>query len=608
MSKKNEIVIEPFLMAVLSSRLDSIGREMTNTLVRSSRSGVMNVSRDLSTAICDANGDVLMFPPSLPVHVGNMSLIGRSLLDFHGNDLHPGDAYLNNSPYHGNTHMADHTIIVPVFYEDELMFITACRGHQADDGNSIPTTYHATAKDIYEEGALCFPCVQVQRNYKDIDDIIRMAKVRIRCSDVWYGDYLAEVGGGRIGERRLRELCDKYGKDTLKAFSKQWQQYGRNRMTTEISKLPAGTWYQESTHDQIPGILDKPVIVRLKMTIDPKEGYIILDFSDSTDVVPCGLNLCEATTTSAARAGVLNRLPADIPHNEGAMGRIIVKSREGSSVGKAVHPFSSSVATTNVADRVTLAVQCAFNQVNDKFSMAEGGQIQPAAYSVISGYDWRFGDAPYINQLIGGATGGMGVKGHDGWVTYQTCTGGMIWWNPAEAIEGRYPIMYLKEEVVPDSGGAGEFDGAPACRVALAARERPVTCVYVCDGKYNPPRGVLGGQDGSPAEAAKFKVAEGEDRKEELPMFTSVDIQPGEALYSVCSSGGGCGDPLNRDPESVRHRVREGWVSIKKARDVYGVLLNTEVELYAVDYKATDELRKKMRKQRQNKEKGREHE
>jgi N-methylhydantoinase B len=115
---------------------------MNNIMVKSARSSVMALARDCSTAICDGHGDVLAFPSGFPVHVGGTSLSGHSLLDLNRDRVRSGDAYLNNSSYHGNTHAADHTILVPVFYENELLFICVCRGHQADVGNSISTTYY----------------------------------------------------------------------------------------------------------------------------------------------------------------------------------------------------------------------------------------------------------------------------------------------------------------------------------------------------------------------------------------------------------------------------------------------------------------------------------
>ena len=42
---------------------------------------------------------------------------------------------------------------------------TSAKAHQADIGNSIPTTYFAEAKDVYQEGSIIFPCVKVQEDF-----------------------------------------------------------------------------------------------------------------------------------------------------------------------------------------------------------------------------------------------------------------------------------------------------------------------------------------------------------------------------------------------------------------------------------------------------------
>ena len=104
---------------------------------------------------------------------------------------------------------------------DDINFVfdaTSAKAHQADCGNAQPTTYMPYARDVYEEGSLIFPAVRVQRDYRDIDDVIRMCRRRIRVPDQWYGDYLAMLGAARIGEARLEELCGKYGAETLAEF------------------------------------------------------------------------------------------------------------------------------------------------------------------------------------------------------------------------------------------------------------------------------------------------------------------------------------------------------------------------------------------------------
>lgn len=564
--------IEPHLLAILGNRVNSIARHMTHVLTRSARSSVMSAARDLSTAICDRNGDALALPNGFPVHVANMSLVAKSVLELHGHDMRPGDAFLHNSPYHGNTHMADHTIVVPVFHEDELLFLCACRGHQADIGNGVPTTYNVRARDIYEEGALCFPGVRVQQDYRDVDDIIRMAKMRIRVPDVWYGDYLAAIGAARIGERSLLELVERHGRETIEAFCAEWQEYGSRKMADAIGKLPAGRWSNSSRHDGIPGLLDGGVTVGVEVTIIPDQGRVVVDFRDNADPVACGLNLCEATVLSAGRTGIMNRMPTDVPLCEGAFDRIEVRMREAGVVGKASLPYSSSVATTNVADHAILAVQGVWSQVDYELGMAEGAEANGVENGVISGYDSAH-DRHYVTQIIAGGTGGMGVFGHDGWVDYAISNGSMEEWNAIEVVEQKYPILYLQQELIPDSMGAGRWDGAPGCRTMIAAVSDPVTFMYLGDNQETHPRGANGGGDGSGQRAAIVDWRDLLADEQELPLFNSVTLQPGQAIIGMTSSGGGYGDPLERDPEAIRHRVREGWLSRSRAREVYGVVL-----------------------------------
>jgi N-methylhydantoinase B len=586
--------IESYLMSVLSSRLYSIGLEMTNALMRTARSQLMSVCHDLSTAICDRNGDVISLAESIPVHCANMGLTVKPCFT-HPDGMKRGDMFLNNSPYHGNTHHADYTYIAPVFWAGELMFFAVTKGHQADIGNSIPSTYHSNARDLYEEGAIDWPCVKIQRDYSDVRDIIAIAKARIRVPEVWYGDHLACVGSARTGEKRLEELCAEYGNGLIKEFCDAYQEYGARRVKDEIGKLPAGHWEYDIKSDAIEGLVHE-IKIHIGCDIIPEEGRIVIDLRDNEDSLECGLNMCEATVRGSAITGVLNRLPNDVPSNEGAMRQIEVLMRDGCVVGKAKMPYSSSLATTNLADRLISGVQALMNQITDKLGMAEGGAVQCPAVSVISGKDWRRGRQPFVNQIFLGMTGGPGVNGHDGWVTYQyPCTGGALNWNSIEILEQQYPVLIVEEEILPDSVGAGAFDSAPACKFVLTPREDPVTCAYSCDGIDNPPRGALGGGDGHKAAAWKYSLAEGEASRSDLPPFAEPTIMKGEAIVSESSSGGGYGDPMARDPEKVCHRVREGWITPEFARKTYGVAVDTSGEEYAVVEEETRALREAAR-------------
>ena len=193
---------DPILLAVIANRFDAIVREMTNTLFRSGRSAVLNMARDFSCGILTWHDQLLATAEGLQVHLLGTGLQTPYMRRYHP-DMAEGDAFLHNDPYLGNTHTADHTVLVPIFIDGDHMFTASAKAHQADCGNSQPTTYMANAVDVYEEGGLNFPCVRVQRGYEDVDDIIRMCRRRIRVPDMWYGDYLAAIGAGLISADAL---------------------------------------------------------------------------------------------------------------------------------------------------------------------------------------------------------------------------------------------------------------------------------------------------------------------------------------------------------------------------------------------------------------------
>jgi N-methylhydantoinase B len=166
--------IEPYSVGILSKKLEMVVNRIFNTLLRSGRSVVLNTARGFSCSIADWNSRLITVGEGLPIHAGSSGLIAKVMTDFF-DDIRPGDAFLKNSPYYGNTHHADHAISARVFYEGIQLFTAIARAHQADVGNSLPTTYAPYARDIYEEGALDFPCVRIQRDYKDVKDVTRMA-------------------------------------------------------------------------------------------------------------------------------------------------------------------------------------------------------------------------------------------------------------------------------------------------------------------------------------------------------------------------------------------------------------------------------------------------
>lgn len=588
------IINDPVLTAVIANRLDGIVREMENTMLRAARSAIIAAARDFSCVIITADNQLLSTAEALPVHIFGSHLQSKSMCDLHP-DMAEGDAFLHNDPYLGNTHAADHTILVPVFFEGEHIFTASAKAHQADCGNSIPTTYVADAKDVYAEGSLIFPCVRVQRSYVMNEDLVRMCKARIRVPEQWYGDFLAALGAARIAERRLKELCAKYGKDAVKDFVRSWLDYTEELMVQEIRKMPAGRFTSHGAHDPLPGIAPDGIPINLTLEVKPDEGLIEVDLRDNIDCLDCGLNQSEACALNNVIAGIFNCVNPDIPNNSGAFRRFKIHLRDGCVVGRPTFPHSCSVATTNLAGRLVNLTQSTFAELGDGYGLGEGGCSVGTGYAVVSGKDFRRGNQPYINQLFASLNGGPGSPKADGWASYAgPQSPGSSYRDSVELDEIKHPVLFKSLRLVPGSGGAGRMRGAPASEITFGPRRDKMTAVVASDCNHFPSRGVRGGEQGAPA-ASFFIGVDG--REERLPNAFQLELKAGEWLRGHESGGGGYGDPFERDPARVLHDVLEGWETMERARDVYGVVLTGSArdDTLAVDAPATERVRQGIR-------------
>ncbi|MBJ7330121.1 MAG: hydantoinase B/oxoprolinase family protein [Solirubrobacteraceae bacterium] len=588
------MAIDRVTLGVMANRMDSITREMTNTMVRTARSTTM-AAKDFSTSIVSAEGEMVSAPEGIPVHVYGSGLIAQAMTEIHGSKIREGDAYLTNDPYMGNSHAADQTVLIPVFYEGEHVFTSVAKAHQADIGNAKPTTYSPTALDVYNEGALIFPCVKVQSNYTDVSDIIRMCERRIRAFDTWYGDYLAALGAARLAERRLHEFLDAYGLPATREFVVEWLDYCEEMTAAAISKLPAGRVHAETCLDPFPRLPDG---IPLQATIDvmPDEGRVVVDLRDNPDCTPTGLNLTESTSKNAATTAILMCLNSDpatrdviVPNNAGCYRRIEVLLRENCVVGIPRHPASASVATNTVVDRVVGMVLRAVASMKEGIGAAHPCFGQPPYTGVASGVDARRDGADYVFQLFSGTSGGPATAHNDGWLQFTNTAGaGLEYVDSTEIVEQKYPIVVWEKVVRLDSEGAGRLRGAPGGLTVFGPRWDPLEIQYYLDAVVNRSLGARGGQMSRGPEAWRIDASGSPEQRTEPVGEVPIDV--GEVMVSRSGAGAGYGPAVDRDPEKVLIDVIDGYITPARAESAYGVVFSGDPEKWetlAVDVEAT---------------------
>ena len=558
-------------MAIVNKRMEAICAKMANTLLRTGRSGVLNSARDFSCCIVTAENRLLTVNESLPIHVlRGADMMCESMQEFHP-DLTRGDAYLHNSPYHGCSHPADHTTLVPVLDDEGVhRFTMVAKAHQADCGNSIATTYHGSARDVYEEGALIFPAVQIQRDYEDIEDIVRMCRLRIRVPDQWWGDYLAALGAARIGERETMSFGNEVGWDTLAQFAEQWFDYSEQLMIAAVRKMPGGRAVTTSMHDPFPNAEDG-IPVKIVVDVDPEEAMIDIDLRDNPDAMPCGLNLSRACCESTLLLGVFNSIPDAVPTNTGSFRRVRMHLRENCVAGIPKHPTSCSVATTNLADRVGNGVSRAIADLGDGYGMASTGSIIPPSLGVISGTSEKTKGA-YVNQIFLGWGGGAAGAHADAWLSIgHLGNAGMSYQDSIELDEMRFPLTVRGRHFITDSGGHGRTRGGAGVYCEFGPTDGDLEVGYVSDGNVTPPEGARGGTPGGRAD--QFRRDANGDLHHLDPCAQAI-IPEGHTIVSYSCGGGGYGAPTERPAAQVAIDVRERWVSPEAARETYRVVLD----------------------------------
>ena len=287
--------IDPVTTSVIQHRLTGIVEEMGEAMLRTSYSQILNSSRDFSMAICDGAGDLVSQAEHIPVHVGAMAWAAKEVIEYFGKDVHEGDVFLLNDPYYGGSHLPDVTVIVPVFVGGDCRFWTLNRAHHSDIGGATHGAYNAAAREIWQEG-LRIPPIKLDEKGKRREDIHRMLAVNVRHPRDFEGDLAAQIGSVKLGEKRLAELIQEFGVETVSGAKDRILDAAETQAREVVESWQDGIYQGEALLDD-DGRGNVDIAIRAKVTV--KGSKIEVDLSESDPQVESFINSSFANSQSA---------------------------------------------------------------------------------------------------------------------------------------------------------------------------------------------------------------------------------------------------------------------------------------------------------------------
>jgi N-methylhydantoinase B len=499
--------LDPVTLQVLVGALRAACDEMGAVLVRAAHSANVKERRDCSTALFDAHGELVMQAEHIPVHLGSMPDAVAAVI---GEEQRPGDLWVLNDPYRGGTHLPDITVIAPVFDRDGLLGFAASRAHHADVGGPTPAGMPATSTRLDQEGVV-IPPTRV-----DAQSLAALAD-RMRRPDERRADLLAQRSALAVGERRLGELGERYGAETLRAGMAEILEYADRRTRAGLAELPDGSWTAE---DVLEGGAGGAEDVRLSVTATIAGEELELDFAGTDPQVEGNLNCPLPVTKSAAFFAVRVLIDPDAPPSAGAHRPISISVPEG-SVLNARSPAAVAAGNVETSSRVADLVISSLGRALDVPAQGQGTMNN----LTLAGESFTY------YETIGGGQGAC--PDADGPSAIHVAMSNTLN-TPIEALEAELPLRVRELSLRRESGGAGHHRGGDGIVRELEALA-PMRFTLIAERRRHSPRGRAGGRDGAP----------GRDSLNGEPLASKAEgaLRPGDRLRIETPGGGGWGAP-----------------------------------------------------------------
>ncbi|MBQ0139037.1 MAG: hydantoinase B/oxoprolinase family protein [Kurthia sp.] len=557
---------DPFTLEIVKETLLSIGDEMFVTLARTSMSPIIYEVLDFACGITDKKGQLLTQGNGIAGFIGALSYMVRDVLAKYqpNEDIFPGDVFIINDPYGGGgSHLSDVGLVLPIFYDNELIGFSANKAHWTEVGGKDPGSFTNDSTDIFQEG-LQFPNIKLMDRGKINQALVEMIQINVRFPDLSLGDMWAQIAALRIGEKRMIELFTKYKKETVNASIELLLLQGEQMALKELEKLPNGDYFASNYIDG-DGLGNGPFYIQVKVTITDDE--FICDFTGSHRQVPGPVNCSYTTLVTDVRTIFLAITNPSQDVNDGVFRPMKVITEKG-SIFSAERPAPVSNYWESGSSGGDLICEALAPVLPGRLNAAHF--LSVCSVVLASKHSETNEDYIIVEPSVGGWGAGLGQDGARG----QFCIGDGETFNiPVEIAEARYGIAIDQYKLNCDGMGAGEYiGGAGVIRsYRVLADEATSTITY---GRHKfAPWGVNEGEQGS---TNKFIIHKNNGEVDgPYGMYARYPLKKGDVLELITGTGGGYGHPFLRKKEQIQQDVKNGYFSVEDAQEKYGVVVDS---------------------------------
>ncbi len=582
---KAKSTVDPITLSVVRGVLETTQREMTLTLEKTARSSVFNLAHDYSTALFNAEPEMILQGQDIPIHLGSLIPAMKIVAAYFGDDIHEGDLILHNDPAYGGSHGIDVCMYKPVFYKGKLRYWTVCKGHLTDIGGPVPAGYNPNATDLYSEG-LRIPPVKIWDKGKPRTDVLNMILSNLRARRDQEGDFHALIGACQVGERNLLAMIDKYGMGQVDECIDELLSMAETHMRSLIKSVPDGTYSGTAVvEDAGHGFGDFDITA----TVTIKKDNCHIEIS-SPPQIPYFINSYEGNSYSGVYLGLMMYAQLPPPYNEGLYRCVSVDMGPKGTLCNAQEPAPHMNCTTTPMETLTDAVRLAFEQAVPSKVSASWGHANGLN---IAGWDKRH-DEEYVTMVLATIISGAGATPQqDGWhACGPECCFGALTSGDVELLEYSYPIIIHRYSLMTDSGGAGQFRGGSGTAWEVEPLDDDMTFITFGEGRRIPAMGAAGAASKIvDSKVGRIEIKRGGKVRTIRENVIDV-IKPGDTVTNMNPGGGGYGSAYKRAVSKVADDVKNGLVSIKGAKEDYGVVFKNSDTL-DVDKAATKRLRDK---------------